>query len=460
MRGFRSLEFKNKMLDLLGSRSDQFCDGLSRRRLLRLGGLAMSGLTLPDVLKAEFRSGIRSSHKGIIMIYLPGGPPHQDTWEIKTEAPSEMRGEFKPIATSVPGIQIGELFPRLAAMMDKLIILRALVGARNEHESNICYSGHTRLEFEQQEQPCLGSFLSKIQGSVAGGVPPFVSLVEQTVHTPWASPGEPGVLGRVHGAFMPAKVGKDNLTLKSSLGVDRLADRVSLLDQLNCFRQVADVSGRVDSLDGFTQSAVDLLTSHRIADALDLEKIDSKTRERYRGDLPVLKIGTHPGRWHTEQFLTARRLIQAGVRCVTLNFSTWDTHLNNFERIRLNAPYIDRGVTALIEDLEVQGMLDDVTVVVWGEMGRTPKINNKGGRDHWPAVSCALLAGGGMPTGQVIGRTSRLGDAPADRPIHYQEVFATLYHNLGIDVSQLTITDQNGRDRHLLEHRELIQELV
>lgn len=447
------------MLDLLGTYTDRFCDGLTRRSLLRMGGLALGGLALPDLLRAESQSKVGSSHKGIIMIYLPGGPPHQDTWDIKTDAPSEIRGEFKPISTSVPGVQICELFPRLAAMLDKLVIIRSLVGAQNEHDAHMCYSGYPSSEFNQQNQACLGSFLSKLQGPVNTSVPPFVSLAEKLVHTPWSSPGEPGFLGSSHASFLPNHSGRKTLDL-DSLHVSQLKNRAALLDELNGYRRAMDASGKMESLDVFAQAAVELLTSRRIVDALDLEKVDRRTRERYRGDLPVLKIGTHPARWHTEQFLMARRLIQAGARCVTLNFSTWDTHADNFKRIRLNAPYIDRGVSALVEDLHEQGMLDDVSVVMWGEMGRTPKINSRGGRDHWTPVSCALLAGGGMPAGQVIGRTSRHGDLPADRPVHYQEVFATLYHHLGIDVRHVTVPDRLGRPRFLLEHREPIRELV
>ena len=447
------------MLDFLGSPTDRFSGELSRRSLLRAGGLAMGGLALPEVLKAESQLRVGSSHKGVIMVFLAGGPPQQDMWEIKTDAPSEVRGEFQPISTSVPGIQICELFPHLAGIMDKLVVIRSLVGARDEHEPHICYSGYTEPQFRIQNRPCLGSWLSKIQGPVDGSVPPFVSLMEKTLHVPWTSPGEPGFLGRAHGAFMPATVGEETLTL-NSIGVDRFQNRASLLAQLNRFQMAADAPGAAESLDVFSQAAFDLLTSHRIADALDIEKADSKIRELYTGDLSILKSGTHPARWHTEQFLMARRLIQAGVRCVTLNFGTWDTHRDNFKRIRRNAPYVDRGVTALIKDLEMQGMIDDVTVVVWGEMGRSPKINSKGGRDHWPAVSCALLAGGGMSAGQVIGRTNRLCERAEDRPIHYQEVFATLYHNLGLDARRITVTDRNGSDQRLLEYPDPIKELI
>ena len=447
------------MLELFGPNTDKFCDGISRRSLLRLGGLTMGGLALSDVLKAEARAGVRSSHKGIIMIFLPGGPPHQDTWDIKTEAPSEIRGEFQPISTSVPGIQICELFPSLAAIMDKLTIIRSLVGATNEHSAHVCYNGYNELQFIQQQYPCFGSYVSKLQGSVDGVVPPFASLVEETVHSPWASPGEPGFLGSRHAAFVPRQGGREDMLLKGG-GDEQFRDRFALLTQMNRFRRGGDAFRKKETMDLFSQRAFDLLSSRKVADALDVEKADSRIREQYTGDLPVLKIGSHPARWHTEQFLMARRLIQAGVRCVTLNFSTWDTHFNNAERMRLNAPFIDRGVSALVEDLETQGMLDDVTVVMWGEMGRTPKINPKGGRDHWPAVSCALLAGGGMPSGQVIGKTNRLGEMPVDRPVHYQEVLATIYRNLGIDVGNVTVVDRDGRARHLLEHRNPVPELI
>ena len=449
------------MLTLLDNRQRkrEFCDGISRRNFLRIGGLALGGLTLPEILRAEAQSGAGSSHKGVIMVFLAGGPPHQEMWEIKTKAPSEIRGEFDPIDTSVAGIQICELFPKIAAHMDKVAVIRSLVGCLNEHSPYMCYSGYSERDFRSRSRPCLGSFLSKIQGPVDRSVPPFVSLALKTVHVPWANPGEPGFLGRSYAPFMPDGSGAANMKL-NGITLDRLGDRKSLLSSVDRFRRDIDALGDLSSMDEFTEQALGVLTSSKLVHAIDLEKENPRIRDKYGRGRPIFKSSTHPANWHTEQFLVARRLIQAGVRCVTLNFGTWDSHNKNSERMRHNSPHVDLGVSALVEDLHEQGMQDDVAVVVWGEFGRTPKINKNAGRDHWPQVSCALLAGGGIRPGQAIGSTNRLGEVPHERAVHYQEVFATLYRNLGIDVSRVTVTDPQGRPQYLLDRHEVIPELT
>jgi len=449
------------MLTLLGNRRRKrdFCDGISRRNFLNIGGLALGGFSLPQLLRAEAAAGVRAPHKGVIMVFLAGGPPHQEMWEIKTEAPSEIRGEFNPISTRVPGLQICELFPQIAARMDRVSVIRSLVGCLNEHSPYMCYSGYSERDFRARNRPCLGSFLSKVQGPVDQSVPPFVSLALKTLHAPWANPGEPGFLGRSYAPFQPDGAGAANMKL-NGITLDRLGDRRGLLASVDRFRRDIDRLGELSSVDEFTAQALGVLTSSKLVRALDLEQEEPGIRDKYGRGKPIFKSSTHPANWHTEQFLVARRLIQAGVRCVTLNFGTWDSHNKNSERMRHNSPHVDLGVSALVDDLHEQGMLDDVAVVVWGEFGRTPKINKTGGRDHWPQVSCALLAGGGMRPGQAIGSTNRLGEVPQERPVHYQDVFATLYRQLGIDVSRVTVPDPQGRPQYLLDRHEIISELV
>ena len=201
-----------------------------------------------------------------------------------------------------------------------------------------------------------------------------------------------------------------------------------------------------------------MLTSSKLVDALDLSKEDPRVRERY-GDGKPYKYQYDGAPTVNEHLLIARRLVEAGVRCVTLTYGRWDSHGKNFDLVRDHGAKLDQGLSALIEDLDARGMLDDVTVIVWGEFGRTPRINKDAGRDHWPQVSCAFLAGGGMRTGQVIGATNRLGEHAKDRPVHFQEIFATLYHNLGIDPTAATLTDPTGRPQYLVE-RGPIRELV
>ena len=198
----------------------------------------------------------------------------------------------------------------------------------------------------------------------------------------------------------------------------------------------------------------------KLVEALDLENEDPKVRDRYGRGSAAPAFGEDPGPHWMDQFLMARRLVEAGVRCVTLSFGSWDRHGGNFSRLPLQLPKLDQGITALVQDLHDRGLSDDVSVIAWGEFGRTPRINKGGGRDHWPRASSALLACGGMKVGQVIGSTNRLGEVPQDRPIHYQNVFATLYHQLGINPLSTTIPDQAGRPQYLLDHREPVHELI
>ncbi len=435
------------MLTIYGNKTT-FCDGISRRNFLKIGGLGLGGLALPQLLQAESQSGIRKSHKAIIMIYLPGGPSHQDMFDLKMDAPSEIRGEFKPIRTNVSGIEICEHLPRIATLMDKMVVVRSVVGAKDNHDAFQCMTGHLTSNQPPGGWPSLGSVLSKLQGPVDKAVPPFIGLAPKMGHMEWADPGKPGFLGLAHAPFKPDGAGKADMVLKG-VSLDRLADRKNLLAGFDQFRRDVDASGLMAGLDAFNEQAFGVLTSSKLIEALDLEKEDRRVVERYgKGDPKNRDDG---GPKLMEHFLIARRLVEAGARCVTLAFSRWDHHGDNFGALRQDLPMFDQGVSALVEDLHRRGMDKDVSVVVWGEFGRTPTINKDGGRDHWPRVSCAVLAGGGMKTGQVIGATDRLGGEAVERPVQFGEVFATLYHNLGIDVSKVTIPDLSGRPRYLVE---------
>jgi len=437
------------MLTISGRPQRGFCDGLSRRSFLKIGGLALGGLSLPQLLEAQAASGETRSHKGIIMIFLPGGPPHQDFFDLKMDAPAEIRGEFRPIKTNVPGIDICELFPLLAQRMDKLVPIRSIVGASGAHDAFECLTG--RRNGGQQPAggwPCLGSVVSKLHGAAHPAMPPFVGLSPKMGHVPWSDAGQPGFLGVAHAPFKPSGEGQGDMKL-NGITLDRLGDRKALLASFDQFRRETDASGMMDGLDNFNRQAFGVLTSSRLMDALDIEQEDPKIRERYgKGDPRNRNDG---GPKLMEHFLMARRLIEAGSRCVTLAFSRWDHHGDNFGACRQDMPLLDQGVSALIDDIHERGLDRDVSVVVWGEFGRTPTINAQAGRDHWPAVSCGLLFGGGMRTGQVIGSTDRLGGEAKDRPVHFQEVFATLYHRLGIDVNQVTLPDLSGRPQFLVD---------
>src|SRR3954471_509625 len=445
------------MLSILGGGS-KFCDGVSRRNFLKIGALGLGGLALPDLLRAESNVGLRKGHKAVIMIFLPGGPSHQDMFDLKMDAPSEIRGEFRPIPTTVPGIQICEHLPKLAKLIDKTAIIRSIVGATGDHYAVQCLTGRTHVNPPAGGWPSIGSVLAKIEGVVDPAMPPFVGLSPKMGHMEWADAGVPGFLGAAYAPFKPDGNGKADMVL-NGITLERLADRRALLKSFDGFRRDIDSSGLMNGLDSFNEQAFGMLTSSKVLEALDIEKEDSKVREMYGKGDPKNRDDGAPKLM--EHFLIARRLVEAGARCVTLAFSRWDHHGDNFGALRQDLPLLDQGVSALIEDLHQRGLDKDVSVVMWGEFGRTPTVNKDGGRDHWPRVSCAMLACGGIKTGQVIGATDRLGGEAVSRPVAFGEVFATLYQNLGIDVNKVTVADLSGRPQYLVDRglqpmRELI----
>ncbi len=456
------------MLTIYG-RGSRYCDGISRRSFLKIGGFAFGstvGLTLADVMRAEAATGKKNQHKAVINIFLGGGPPHQDMWEIKTDAPNEVRGPMKPIATKVPGIEICEVFPKIAAGMDKFAVIRSVVGNAGDHDAYQCLSGWPRRALSGQGgYPSIGSVLAKVQGYVDRAVPPTIGLAAQTQHSPWSEPGSAGFLGPAYQPFRPNAMsagggakGEDVIRLQG-ITLDRLADRRRLLKVMDAQRRDLDMDLGVQARDSASEAAFELLTSSRLADALDISKESPKTRERY-GDGKPYKFQYDGAPTCNEHLLIARRLVEAGVRCVSLSYGRWDSHGDNFGMVRDHGSKLDQCLSALVEDLDERGMLDDVTVIAWGEFGRTPTINKDSGRDHWPQVSCAIMAGGGMKTGQAIGRTDRLGGSAEERPVHVQEIVATIYHNLGINPETTLIEDRTGRPIYLLDHLQPMKELV
>jgi len=448
------------VLSVLSRRSthQKLCNGVSRRDALQIGSLGLAGLSLPQLLKAEQESDTGKQHKSVIMIYLCGGPPHQDMYDIKVDAPKEIRGEFNPIDTSVPGIQVGELLPGIARNMDKLVPIRSMVGARDSHYSYQCMTGHHDRNAAAGGWPHFGSVVSHYEGPTRPGTPPFVSLCYKTKHQPYNEPS-PGFLGLGHSAFGPKGPGRDSLVLQG-ITPDRLSQRHKLLTSFDQFRRDADASGKMSGMDVFTEQAMGILTSPELFNALDISNESKETRDRYgAGDETKPRGDAAP--WCPQNFLVARRLVEAGARVVTVNHSFWDWHGNNFGLARKELPVFDQGMSALVEDLHERGLDKDVTVVVWGEFGRTPKINKDAGRDHWPRVCSALLAGGGMNMGQVIGSTDRMGGEADSRPVTFQEVFATIYHNLGIDLDSERLFDFRGVPRRFVESEvQPIAELV
>ena len=408
----------------------------------------MGGLSLPDLLQAEAQLGTRKPHKAVIMVFLPGGPSHQDIFDLKMDAPSEVRGEFKPISTNVSGLQICEHLPLMAKMMDKCTLIRSMADCEPQHDAFQCLTGRSLKQQPPGGWPSLGSVVSKLQGQVDRAVPSFVGLAPKMGAMTWARNGDPGFLGVANAPFQANRGGGTADMSLNGVTLERLRDRQSLLKGFDDFRRDMDSSGLMSGIDVFNEQALGVLTSSKLLDALDLSKEDPRIAAMYGKGVNENRDDGGPRL--TEHFLAARRLVEAGARVVTLAFSRWDYHSDNFKQLREDLPLLDRALSGLITDLHQRGMDKDVSVVVWGEFGRTPTINAKGGRDHWPRVSCALLAGGGMNHGQVIGATDRLGGEATERPVRFGEVFATLYNRLGIDVNKVTLTDFAGRPQYLV----------
>jgi hypothetical protein len=467
-------------------------DALSRRDCLHIGLAGMAGLALPGLLRGEAVSAGKR-HKSIIHIVLRGGPSQIDTFDLKPEAPSEIRGDFQPIDTVVPGLQICEHMPRLAKMAEKFTVIRSLVGSEGNHGSWQMTHGLATPERTgvQGGSPGLGSVLAKLQGPVDATVPPFVCLSGKKVDPVWYNnPGQPGCLGPKYAAFDPsiapqnqpgaevkeykenANLGLGNMKLHVDVSPERLRDRRYILSKLDRIRRDADHAGTFAAADSYVQQAFEILTSGRLLEALDINREDPRVRERYGKPLPLItntEFTPYNSVTNPEYMLLARRLIEAGARNVTFTFGWWDWHgmgglykMNCFDEGRRYIPALDQALSALLEDLTQRGMINDVTVLVWGEFGRTPVISKVAGRDHWPNVACALLAGGGLRHGQVLGATDRRGGEAASRPIHFQDVYATIYKSLGIDVQTTTYTDLNGRPRYLIDNEKhgIIRELV
>jgi hypothetical protein len=325
-----------------------------------------------------------------------------------------------------------------ARMWDKLAVVRSVVSV-DEHSDSAVSTGYSENKNKTAHHPSFGAVMSKLRNGQANDIPPFVSLRGNT-------PGlEPGYLGIAHRAYTSEGQGMNNLRLPGGVNTDRVEERKGLLSRFDSIRRDIDDSGSMAGIDSFTARAFDMVASGTVRKALDLSHEDPRTRGRYVG---------------VEQFLTARRLVEAGVGCVTLAFGGWDTHSGNFKSLRKMLPELDRGIANLIQDLHDRGMENDVVTVCWGEFGRTPKINmSDAGRDHWAPVMSAMVAGGGLKMGQAVGTTNSRGEYPKDRPYQVSNVLSTLYGAVGIDPAY-SFKDNTGRPNPILDDREPVAELV
>ena len=446
------------MFSVQGDAIGGFCDGVSRRNFLKVGamGLGFGGLCLPDMLKLQAAQKNSSpTYKAVINLHLEGGPPQMDTFDMKPDSSLELRGEFNPIRTKVPGTHICELLPNLANLADKFTIIRSVVGNVNKHNYDTTQIGYPGLDLPKPAMrsiggaPSIGGVISKILGG-RDGMPAFV----------WDKTGgsqeevQNGWLGPRYAPFDP-KVSPANF--KATIPEARLHDRMGLLGIIDNVKRTIDNSHKMGVVDQYTNEAVDMVLSGKIAEAMDLSGESPKTRSKYIDGIP------EKWRGQTERLMLARRLVEAGARYVSLNWGGYlgfDSHDNNYPKMRSILPPFDISLAALITDLYERGLDKDVLVVVWGEFGRTPIVNEKAGRDHWPQVQSALIIGGGLKMGQVIGTTDHLAGEPTERPVHIHEIIATIYRHCGINPLETQLIDPTGRPRYLLDYRKPIEELI
>lgn len=411
--------------------------------------LAVGGLTLADLLRLRTQAAATPRKKAVIMVYLNGGPSHVDMYDLKPKAPVEVRGEFKPIQSTVPGFDICELMPLQAKIADKLAIIRNMKFQQQGHTAPELYTG-----FLQGDRPSIGSAVSKLRQDAGERSPlPGHVYLGDANHAP-----RPGYLGKPYEPYLPGERAA-NLGLARDMTLDRLGDRTQLLRAFDGLRRELDgPQGGLAGADAFTTQALEMITTNAARDAFDISKEPESVRLRYGKGM---------------EYLQARRLVEAGVPVVTLTprnhglpskcNGQWDHHDHIFECLRVVLPQYDQSIHALVTDLHDRGLADDVAVVVWGEMGRTPRVGTQrgttGGRDHWPQAGFALMAGGGLQMGQVIGETSPYGEVPRGSGYTPQNVLATLYHVLGIDPAT-TLPNHQGRPMYLLDDREKVRELI
>ncbi len=428
---------------------------LSRREWLRLGGLSAFGLTLPHV-QARSAVGSFGKARACIVLFHLGGPPQHETWDPKPDAPEEIRGEFRPIATNVPGIQVGELMPKTARRLDRICVLRSLSTNDNAHSSSgywmLTGVPHQPMNSENSKPgapndwPCTAALVQKLRRE-CNGLPAAITLPEHIWNDGGLTwPGQDGgFLGRMANPWLihcqPHEPGFQitGLGLPDDVPAERVSQRVSLLEQVDRALQNHAV-GRI--YDAQTRKALALLSAGRARRAFELEREPTRLRERYGMT-----------RWG-QSLLLARRLVEAGVSLVQVNWTrmkeemggspAWDTHAKNAQNLRRLMPIMDQAYSALLEDLETRGLLDSTLVVWMGEFGRTPKHNANAGRDHWGHVFSAALAGGGVRGGQVLGASDRIGAFCRDGLILPQDLQATVFHCLGLDL-HTEVHDTQGR---------------
>ncbi len=453
------------MLTIDTKQGSRFCDGLSRRRFLEVGSLSVFGLSLADLLRrpthgadSAGRPARYSSPRSVILIWQHGGPSQLDTFDMKPEAVREVRGPYQPIASSLPGLDVCELCPEQAKVMDRCTVIRSFSHGNGDHwaAAHWMLTGRTGANGTDRvpRQPSMGAVASHLLGPRATG-----SLASVNMNDGGFGFHGAAWLGVSHNPFgygdysygneagkLPTGDDK-SFSLVEGLTSDRLSTRVGLQQQLDSLRRRMETNPTFRQLDSVDQQALDIVMSGQVREAFQLDREDQKTRDRY-------------GSGWGAQALLARRLIEAGVRYVSLNTGYWDDHGNLKGALDDKMPRHDRAVGVLIQDLAERGMLDDTLVISAGEFGRTPVINKDAGRDHWPQAQSVLLAGGGYRHGQVIGSTNAKAEYPTSRPVSVEDFCAIVYHTLGLRVDDTLVDARSGRPQHLVPGGEVPRELL
>ncbi len=442
---------------------------LGRRSFLKAGVLGASGFTLAELLRAESRgdAATRSPDRrpSVVILWMRGGPSHIDMWDPKPDAPQEYRGEFGVSSTSVPGILLSDMLPMCGKIMHKWSIIRSLHHEDAGHSSGdqICFTGYPAgPNPDENHMPSCGSIVSKQLGHLTPQVPAYVMIPRMlpgagsaylgVAHKPFETGADPAAAG-------PFKV--PNFTPPEGITLERMGDRQSLLRNFDRVRRELDSTGQMDAMDQFNQQAWEMVTSDAARNAFDLDQEPASVRERY-GFMPAFDPGAAnrcgAPAW-SQRLLLARRLVEAGVRLVTVDLRWWDTHVKGFDSLRRGfLPRFDQAYSALVEDLEHRGLLSSTLVIAWGEFGRTPRVNNDAGRDHYPNVFSAALTGGGIRGGRVVGESDAKGAFPKTNPKSPQDVLATMYAHLGIDIDQQYV-NAAGRPMSVLPTGSPIAEL-
>jgi hypothetical protein len=426
----------------------RYCDGVTRRDVLRVGALGSLGLSLSGYLRRLHAGEVKqATAKQAIVIWLGGGPPHLDSFDMKPGAPAETRGEFNPIDTNVAGVQICEHLPKLAACADKYTILRGVSHTLAGHELGTEYLSTGSRPVPSLVYPGYGAVVSKeLPGAV--DLPHFVAIPN--------TPQKSGYLGVRYAplatnttpqAGQPFSV--RGISLENGLTVEQFESRQKLLNRIDtAFNEIDGTNALVDGVSRFDEQAYAVISSPRARQAFDTSREKPQVAEQF---------GTHK---FGQSCLLAARLIEAGVRFATVTFGGWDTHSGNFKKCKESLlPEVDAGLSGLLNTLSQRGLLESTLVVVTGEFGRTPKINKNAGRDHWPRAFSVLMAGGGVRGGRVLGASDDQGMGPADEAITPDQVAASFYHALGIDYQQEYHTN-TGRPVMIVREGSVIPQLL